>query len=250
MTECFFVLGSFLGVFIFAEGYPLFETLYKAEAWGNVRIFESLGMSQALFAFFLTLIAVIAFWATTYIEKRVNGVMNPEFSSKKLYWTLTGLAFVIGLSSFALPDKKEVLLNATNDEIRMNSVSFDWMSADELAFRLLDDDKRIQIFDLRPESEFDTISLPNSINLKLNNLFEKDINRRLSRRNMISLFVADNELTARKGAFIAEELGFTGVYILKGGCAGFRHDILQFEPSKHAENKVENDTYRFRKLRR
>ena len=243
-----FVAGTFLGVFIFAEGYPIFENLYMADAWGNVRIFETLGMSQALFAFLLTSIAITAFWATTFVEKKVNGKMNPEFSPKKLYWALTGLAFIIGLSSFVLPDKKDVLLDATNNEAKMNATSFDWMTADELAFRLLDNDKRIQIFDLRPETEYDTISLPNSVNLKLNNLFAKEINTMLSKRNMISLFVADDELTARKGAYIAEQLGFAGIYILKGGCAGFRHDILQFRETKNPVDKVEQDTYRFRKV--
>jgi len=241
-----FIAGSFLGVFIFAEGYPLLETFYKAEAWGNVRIFETLGVSQALFAFLLTLIAVGAFWGTTYIEKRVNGKWNPEFNSKKLYMGLTALVFIIGLSSFVLPDKKDVLLNAAKDELRLNSASFVWMSPDELAFRLLDNDKRIQIFDLRSEKMCDSISLPNSVRMKLNNLFEKDINQMLSKRNMISLFVSDNDITAKKAAFIASELGHTGLFLLEGGCVKFKHDILDFQMPDKIEGRAEIDTYRFR----
>lgn len=244
----YFIVGSFLGVFLFAEGYPFLETLYKAEAWGNVRIFETMGISQALFAFSLTIIAVGAFWGTTYIEKRVNGIWNPEFNPKKLYIGITGLAIIIGLSSFVLPDKKDVLLNAANDEIRINSASFDWMDSDELAFRLIDNDKRVQIFDLRSEKMCDSINLPNSMRMKLNNLFEKDINQMLSKRNMISLFVSDNDLTAKKGAFIASELGYTGLFLLKGGCMKFKHDILDFQKPDKIEGRAENDTYRFRSI--
>ncbi|MCU0373156.1 MAG: YeeE/YedE family protein, partial [Ignavibacteria bacterium] len=71
-----FVGGSFLGVFAFAEGYPLFENLYKAGAWGNIRIFELAGASQGLFAFLLVFMAVTAFVTTTMIEKRNNGFID------------------------------------------------------------------------------------------------------------------------------------------------------------------------------
>jgi len=67
-----FVAGSFLGVLIFAEGYPLFEGLYKATNWGSPRIFETLGMSQSLFAFLLIVGAVGSFWGVLFIERKVN----------------------------------------------------------------------------------------------------------------------------------------------------------------------------------
>ncbi|MBK8550905.1 MAG: YeeE/YedE family protein [Ignavibacteria bacterium] len=64
-----FIAGSFLGVFLFAEGYPLFEEFYKSGFWGYPHMFETLGMSQAAFAVLLTVAAVVTFIATSLIEK-------------------------------------------------------------------------------------------------------------------------------------------------------------------------------------
>ena len=118
-----FVVGSFLGVLVFAEGYPLFEKLYKAANWGNVRIFDTIGMSQSLFAFLLIMIAVGAFWAVTFIEQKVNGKPNPELQPARLYIGITAVAVVIALSAFLLPDKKESLIKEVNDSSFVNAYS-------------------------------------------------------------------------------------------------------------------------------
>lgn len=241
-----FIGGSFLGVMVFAEGYPLFEHLYMSDAWGNVKVFESLGMSQSLFAFLLTVVAVGAFWATTFVEKKVNGEMNPEFNHKKMYYSLTAIAVVIAISAFALPDRKENLLSKVNDEKFITSNEVKQMTTDELAFRIIDDDKNIQIFDLRAKKDFDSLSLPKSNNYTLENLFEKDANKLLSLKNKKNIFIADDELTARKGAVLAMKLGFTDIYILKGGMEQFKKDILYFTMPETANTQSEKDTYRFR----
>ena len=244
----FFVVGSFFGVLAFTEFYPAFEALYKAEAWGFIRIFDTLGMSQALFAFLLTAIAVGAFWFVTYVEKRVNGEIEKELSSKKLYGSLAALALLIGLSAFILPDQKNDILSETTNESKIMNEDMDVMSTDELAFRLIDNDKRVQIFDMRSQALCDSISLPNSLRIKLENIFDKDIQKMLAKRKMISLFVGDNELASRKGAHIARRMGYDGVYVLKGGCVSFKHDILDFEIPEGVTDINSNDTYRFRSM--
>lgn len=241
-----FIAGSFIGVLIFAEGYPLFEHLYMSEPWGNVRVFESLGMSQSLFAFLLTIVAVGAFWATTLVEKKVNGILNPEFNHKKMYYSLTAIAVVIAISAFALPDRKENLLNKVNDAKLISSSEVKLMTSDELAFRIIDDDRNIQIFDLRAKKDFDSLSLPKSNNYTLENLFEKDANKLLSLKNKKNVFIADDELTAKKGAVLAMKLGFTDIYVLQGGLEQFKSDILNFKLISEGSTQSEKDTYRFR----
>ena len=77
-----FIVGSFLGVFAFAQGFPLFEELYLAEARGPVLIFEQLGISKMAWAFTITAIAFIAFYVTGIIEDRVN--KNQPFMPKRI----------------------------------------------------------------------------------------------------------------------------------------------------------------------
>jgi rhodanese-related sulfurtransferase len=241
-----FIGGSFLGVLVFAERYPLFEGLYKAASWGNVQIFETLGMSQSLFAFLLTFMAVAAFWITTLIENRVNGKSGKSFHISKIYLGLTGLAIIVGLTAFVLPDKKEYMLKDLADNNFVNSFKIEVMTPDELAFRIIDNDKDLQIIDLRSQKEYDSLSLPGSTHFQLENLFEKDANKLLSIKHKKNVFIANDELTAKKGAVLAKELEYNNILVLQGGLNQFSKDILEFVMPAGIIKRKDIDTYRFR----
>ncbi len=66
--------GIFIGIFIFGESYSLFEKLLYAGNLGNRKVFDTLGMSQGLFAFVLIVVALAAFFITARIEKNVTKV--------------------------------------------------------------------------------------------------------------------------------------------------------------------------------
>jgi rhodanese-related sulfurtransferase len=242
----FFIIGSFIGVWIFAEGYPVFESLYKAEPWGFVRIFETLGMSQGLFAFLLTVVAVVAFWFTTLIENKVNGKPNPVFKPVRLYIALSGIAMIFGLSAFFLPDIHEAYISEVNNKDYVNSINVNKITSDELAFRLIDNDKSLQIIDFRPEKEYKAFNLPKSHNLTLKNLFEKDSKKLLSIEGKLNIFIADNEFEAKKAAIIAGKLGYDDIKILRGGLDDFRNNILNFKTPEMAASRRDADTFRFR----
>jgi len=73
----FFVGGIILGVFFFAEAYPLFEALHRGKlsgAMGALKINETLGMSAGVFALVLIVVALAAFYVTSLIEKKVKKV--------------------------------------------------------------------------------------------------------------------------------------------------------------------------------
>jgi uncharacterized membrane protein YedE/YeeE len=65
-----FIVGLFLGVFIFAEGYPLWEDLYKAGFLGSPRISEFFNISEGLFALFVIIAAILMFWGAEWAEKK------------------------------------------------------------------------------------------------------------------------------------------------------------------------------------
>lgn len=239
-----FVAGGFLGVFIFAEGYPLFETLYKAENWGSPTLFESLGTSQGVFAFGMTFMAVGAFWFTTWVEKKVNGTENYELQPKKLYLGLGLTLFVLGLATIFMPEKKTELL--ADAATAVSSKKIEVTAIDELAFRLLDKDPKLQIIDVRDAKEFQKFNLPNSANMTLAELFGKDAAKILSIKNKHIVFVADNEVDEKKAAYIVEELGYRNFSILEGGLSLFKKEILEYKPVGEPTTRQEKDTHKFR----
>lgn len=241
-----FVLGSFIGVYIFAEAYPLLEGLYKAANMGNIRIFDSLGMAQGVFAFLLIVVALSAFWMVKWVESRVNKLASPFADTPGLYYGLTAGAVVIAFVLIFLPPRKQALLQAVeNPELTGSTIQT--MDSDELAFRLIENNKDLQIIDLRPAKSTDTLILPQSHKFTPESLLEKEAYKLLSVRHRTTVFIADNETEALKGALVAEKLGYRNLFYLKGGLASFKADIINFKNNKPAGEKL-NDTERFRTM--
>ncbi len=239
-----FVLGGFIGVFIFAEGYPMFEGLYKANNLGLVTIYDLTGTSQGLFAFGMTAMAVGAFWFTTWVEKKVNKKDNPELQPKKLYVGLGLTLFAIGFFTLFMPERRtELLADAT---AAATSKPANTMTVDELAFRLLDKDKKLQVIDLRSAKEFEKFSLPGSTNMSFDELFGKDAHKVLALKNKYTVFIANNESEERKAAFIASGLGYHNFAVLEGGLTSFKKDILNYKAVKEPVTRQEKDTHIFR----
>ncbi len=243
-----FVAGSAIGVFIFAEAYPIFEPLYKAANLGSPQIFETLGMSQSLFAFLLAVVALTAFWAVSIIENKVNKIEEPSIKFTPYYISLAAIGLLISVSAFVFTNKEDDMISKVQDSSFVNSFTINYIDSDELAFRLIDKDTKIQILDFRTGKEFDKFKLPASTLLTVNNLFEKEPNQILRIKGIERIVVAENEKEAVKNAVILTELGYKNIRVLKGGLEQFNKDILSFKKTDEPKNKLEADKIRFRTL--
>jgi uncharacterized protein len=65
-----FILGLFIGVYLFAFGYPAFETLYKAGNMGSPKISTMMDLSDGAFALILVVIALGMFYFSEWVEKK------------------------------------------------------------------------------------------------------------------------------------------------------------------------------------
>lgn len=65
-----FIGGIFLGIFIFAEGYPLWEGFYKAKNLGSPLLNDLFGFSRGMMTFIIILIALAMFWVGEWAEKK------------------------------------------------------------------------------------------------------------------------------------------------------------------------------------
>lgn len=242
-----FIGGVFVGVLIFNEGYPLFEPLYKSAYWGSPRIFDTLGMSQNIFAFLMVAVALLAFWFTLKIENKVNKVKISTFNSKPLFLTFVAFGIILSLSAYMLPDRKDALLRKVNDENYLNSVQIEKMTVDELAFRIMDEyDNKLQIIDFRNLDEYKKFALPKSIAFTIDNFFEKEPNKVLTTKSKINVFVANDEITEKKIALLAKELGYNRIKILDGGLEKFKKEILEYKPLTEINTLDEEYSNRFR----
>ena len=242
-----FIVGAFIGVLIFAEGYPVFEPLYKAANWGNPRFFETLGMSQNIFAFIMVVFALFAFWVASIVENKVNGIKRASIRFTPYYIGIASIGIIMAVSAFVFPERKVSLTQLVENKDYVLSYNLETMTVDEFAYRLMDEqDDKFQVIDFRPQKEYKKMSLPKSTLFTIDNLFEKEPNKLLTLKHAVNVFIAEDELTERKIAIMASELGYKHVKILQGGLNSFMDQILNFKPIENPKTLDEEYTNRFR----
>jgi len=69
-----YTIGLFVGIFLFSEAYSMIEGIYGMGSLGNIKINDTLGMTSGLFVLLFTIIAVVVFYVTTLIRRRVKEV--------------------------------------------------------------------------------------------------------------------------------------------------------------------------------
>ncbi|MDZ7742047.1 MAG: YeeE/YedE thiosulfate transporter family protein [Bacteroidota bacterium] len=65
-----FVLGIFIGIFIFTEGYPLWEGLYMAEFMGYLKMNTFFNISSGTLVVLVIVAAIVMFWIGEMAEKK------------------------------------------------------------------------------------------------------------------------------------------------------------------------------------
>ena len=188
----------------------------------------------------------MAFIGVSIIENRVNGIkkMTPQF--KTVYITIAAIGLVVALTAFILPERKSSLIKLVEDVNVIKSAKLDYMTADELSFRIMNDDKKLQIIDFRPAKEYEKFNLPKSTLFLIDNLFEKEPNKLLTISHKVNVFVANDEISEKKMAIIASELGYKNIRILKGGLNEFKNQLYNTQITCDTTNQEGRDTYRFR----
>jgi rhodanese-related sulfurtransferase len=241
-----FMVGAMFGVLIFAEGYPWFETIYKGWNYGEIRIFDTLNMSQGAFAVLLTTVAVGAFWMTTMIETKVNKGIRKDKTPISYYVGFSGLAVLIAIFTIFMPSQKQSLLAKANDASFIQNHQIRKIDADETAFRIMDQDPKLVLIDVRDEKAFAKYALPHAVNIQTKNMFGKEWTELLSDKSTLKVFYSYKEDDASKAAAIASEMEYNNVAILDGGLEGFIKTIIDFKKPDKAVSRREIDTDRFR----
>ena len=243
----FFVGGGLLGVLIFGEMFPLYKGFFVSSDLGSVKVFQSLGISQGLFAFLMIAMAVGAFAVTTRIERKVAPDSAPSLAFSGFKHTAAGLGVLaLGGVLIFLPDYKTSLTRKTTNPAFIMANPVVEMTADELAFRLVDLEPQIKILDLRSADAYTKLPLPGSVNLAQNDLFGREWSSLLSQRRVKKVLVAEDEASERTAYLLACQLGYENFVILKGGFLDFDRTILNSAGYVPMGNRWDEDVRKFR----
>ena len=240
-----FVLGGLLGAWGFGEAFPRVRALYTAGSMGDPTLPAVFGVGPGVVLLAFVAIAIVTFVLVGRIERKVN----PETPMARF----PIVAHAAGAAALVLVAIVTAVMGTPQSrlEARVADPAYRLahaphvVTADEVAFRVLDKDERLQLVDVRAPDAFTAFSLPGAINVQPGDLFGKVGREQLSRARDLKVFLADEERDAARAAALAQSLGFENVAVLGGGLHEFRRQILQV--SALDPSAVDQDTLEFRK---
>jgi rhodanese-related sulfurtransferase len=216
---------------------------------GPVTVYDSLGMSRGLFMFLFILIALGSFVFATIWEKKINKVNeHPEKPYFKKYYAGLVVTFVIAVILIFLPDWKTDISDTAAEYAETKAGEITYMSADELAFKLMHEYSDIEIIDVRDAGTFKKNNIPTAINIPLAEMTDKEWYDYIRKNVKTLIFYSGNNKDAQKAYFIAKQYGHQWNAVLDGGFNNFAATILNFQGGDAASiNTIQGKwDYRFR----
>jgi rhodanese-related sulfurtransferase len=221
-----FVGGGLAGVFVFGEAFPRLKAFYESGSLGDVTVPAYFGISPSVFLVVMVVVAVAAFVFTGRIERSVNAA-GPVHGFDSRRHRLAAAAFVAVAVLVALaPDSRSRLLAKASDPAFQQAHPIRRVTADELAFRIVDRDPSLVVIDLRPAADLAKGSLPGAVSMAASDLFGRGMPPALAHARRHKVFVAADPREAEAAATLASLLGYGNVAVLEGGWSGFRSTIL------------------------
>jgi rhodanese-related sulfurtransferase len=222
-----FVAGGLAGVLAFGEAFPRLRAFYDAGSLGDATIPAYFGFSPSIFLVVMVVVALAAFGVTGRIERKVNAA-GPVHGFDTGRHRLAAAGFVaVAVVVAAAPDARARLLARASDPEFQRAHPVRHVTADELAFRIVDRDPSLVVIDLRPAADLAKGSLPGSVSMTASDLFGRGMPPALAQSRRHKVFVAADPREAEAAATLASLLGYGNVAVLEGGWSGFRSTILE-----------------------
>jgi rhodanese-related sulfurtransferase len=165
---------------------------------------------------------------------------------KKRYILIAAIFIAAAAGLLFLPNMKDKNPVKPTELLKDIHSSNRFISTDQLAKRIIDEDPIVFLVDVREKSEFEKYSLPGATNIPINQLLQEDWSGYIDQDVYDVIFFSNDDVLAEQACVLCKQLGFKNLYVLDGGLNYWFETIMQ--PKKPAETSpIEDfDLYAFR----
>jgi 3-mercaptopyruvate sulfurtransferase SseA/uncharacterized membrane protein YedE/YeeE len=225
-----FLGGAVGGSILFNEIFDLVKPLYILGDRGVQLAWESVGVSQGVFALAFTFVAVGCFWGAEAIERKRTGggeYLNTPFLkafSLALVFLAVGLFALSGAGAPAGPGAPAALPTTEVEILAEVESAADHLEPEDLADRLLAGGADLLLVDVRSVEEYEAFHIRGAIHVPL-----PELPARLEpHKNRGTIVLYSNGMTHPAQARDAlARLGFQNVRMLTDGLVGFKERCLK-----------------------
>lgn len=163
-------------------------------------------------------------------------------------YKILALLFIILAGGLVLLPKFEKHEGIKPEKLLGNAISSErYISADELAHKIINQDPSFLLIDVRDEESYTKYSLPNSINIPLEKLFNEDSEPYLNQDEFDVILFSNDTFYANQAWLLCNRLEYKNLRVLEGGVNTWFSTVIN--PVKPTENHPFSDfeLYTFRK---
>jgi len=214
-----FIVGIFLGIFVFGAFDTTFNKLFTGYYFDGEMISDTLGIGKHLMVFLWIIMALVAFGVAAWFEKRSTKGLRPTNQRYPKLAAEVTLAVAIGVVILFLPPLKAKGIFEKSEHVVLEEVLSEEhrMEADELAYLIIHNPKKIVVVDVRHQDDFSHFNLPGSIHIPLGevtNGIHHDLFRDTRKKVIL---ISNGGVEASKAAVLLARKGYTHLHVLEGG---------------------------------
>lgn len=170
-----------------------------------------------------------------------------KFIVKREYQILAFILVFIAAGLVMLPKykKNEGIMPELFVKNAMSSERF--ISTDQLADKLINQDPSVLLVDMRSEKEFNKFSLPNAINIPLKNLLDDDNIGYIDQDIYDVVLFSNDSFYADQAWMLGNRLGFNNLYVLEGGLNEWFNTIIN---PKYPDETMPREAFKLYDLRK
>jgi len=101
-----------------------------------------------------------------------------------------------------------------------------YLTVDQVAKLVVNEDSLVQIIDLRSSEEFLTVNIPGSVNIPYNEFLDNDPGRFLNNKNVKTILYSNGDFKSNYALVIAKGLNYDNIYVMKGGLNEWFNSIM------------------------
>ena len=225
-----YIAGMIAGLVGFAELYPHIQNFVNMTPMGQITLARLFNLPYGLLVFAIVLMALSAFMAGEWAEKRFGGKEpDPKGSLIGQPWRLTPVRalamglLVLGLVAAAAGDPyrgSHTTIDTKDLELRA-AKGADSIQAADLANWIIQGRNDFKLVDLRAEKNFTAYHIPTAENVPLASLTPD-----FAAHNEKIILCSDDGTQAAKAWFLLEAQGYRFVYSLDGGMRAWQDTVL------------------------
>ena len=154
----------------------------------------------------------------------------------------------LGLIIAAVPQNTTHPYKISSDKLleEINS-GVQYVTPDYIADLLVNKDPDLRLIDVRNQNEFERYSLPDAINIPLNDILSDEWKDIIDQDIKMNVFYSNGTPDAEKAWMVTRQLGYRNNYVLQGGLNYWTETILNPEAPSPASPDEELAKYDFRK---